>query len=189
MADQTRHSALDTGVIAWISIGSNLQQPVTQVRRALTALTTLPETTLLWQSQLYATDPVGSVEQPAFINAVARLSTHLSAFELLHQLQELETIAGRRRAAEIYWGPRVLDLDMLSYGDYQSSDPQLRLPHPRLHERAFVLVPLAEFDAQLTLSGCGCIAEHLLRVSDQGVRRLVESADHSSVITAKTAQA
>ncbi len=176
MADQTGYSTPDPTVIAWIGIGSNLGQPMEQVQKSLQALAELPGSELLWRSHLYCTDPVGGVEQPAFINAVARLQTRLSARALMHNLQNLEALAGRQRSAEVFWGPRVLDLDLLSHGDLISSDPALRIPHPRLTERAFVLIPLAEFDSTLVLPGCGGIADYLPAVSDQSVKRLSESA-------------
>ncbi|MBU2843810.1 2-amino-4-hydroxy-6-hydroxymethyldihydropteridine diphosphokinase [Acidithiobacillus thiooxidans] len=176
MVDQTGHSASEPAVIAWISIGSNLAQPVQQVQKAIQALGELPDSKLLWRSHLYRTEPVGGVEQPAFINAVARLQTHLPAQDLMQALQNLEALAGRQRSAEIFWGPRILDLDLLSYGYLISRDPSLRIPHPRMSERAFVLIPLAEFDPALKLPGCGCIADYLPAVADQSVTRLPESA-------------
>lgn len=175
MVDQTGHFASEPAVIAWISIGSNLAQPVQQVQMAAQALAELPDSELLWRSHLYRTAPVGGVEQPAFINAVARLQTRLSAPVLMQNLQNLEAVAGRQRSAEVFWGPRILDLDLLSYGNLISHDPGLRIPHPRISERAFVLIPLAEFDPALNLPGCGCIADHLPAVAGQPVTRLHET--------------
>ncbi|MHB8115536.1 MAG: 2-amino-4-hydroxy-6-hydroxymethyldihydropteridine diphosphokinase [Acidithiobacillus ferrivorans] len=189
MAYQTRHPAVHPTVIAWISIGSNLDLPVAQVRHALGALATVPESTLLWQSRLYQTAPVGGITQPAFINAVARLQTALQPRALLSHLQTLEAAAGRHRADEIYWGPRVLDLDLLSYGTTHSTDPELILPHPRLHERAFVLIPLAEFDPELIIPGCGCIADHLPAVTGQSITRIPDSTWETSACNARSAQA
>lgn len=183
MVDQTRHSANEPSVIAWISIGSNMGQPIEQVQKALAALVGLPNSELLWHSLLYRTDPVGGVEQPAFINAVARLDTRLTAGALLARLQHLEALAGRQRSTEIFWGPRVLDLDILSYGDLISTDPTLRVPHPRLTERAFVLIPLAEYDPDLVLPGCGCIADYLEDVQSQSVTRLPETSTPSPIKT------
>ncbi|MBW9249175.1 2-amino-4-hydroxy-6-hydroxymethyldihydropteridine diphosphokinase [Acidithiobacillus ferriphilus] len=189
MAYQTRHPAVHPTVIAWISIGSNLDLPVAQVRHALEALAAVPESTLLWQSHLYQTAPVGGITQPAFVNAVARLQTALQPRALLSHLQTLEATAGRRRADEIYWGPRVLDLDLLSYGTTHSTDPELTLPHPRLHERAFVLIPLAEFDPELIISGCGCIADHLPAVAGQSITCIPDSVWETSACNARSAQA
>ncbi|MBU2847189.1 2-amino-4-hydroxy-6-hydroxymethyldihydropteridine diphosphokinase [Acidithiobacillus ferriphilus] len=189
MAYQTRHPAVHPTVIAWISIGSNLDLPVAQVRHALKALAAVPESTLLWQSRLYQTAPMGGITQPAFVNAVARLQTALQPRALLSHLQTLEATAGRRRADEIYWGPRVLDLDLLSYGTTHSTDPELTLPHPRLHERAFVLIPLAEFDPELIISGCGCIADHLPAVAGQSITCIPDSVWETSACNARSAQA
>lgn len=181
MVDQTGHSASESSVIAWISIGSNMEQPIAQVQKALGALAELPDSELLWHSHLYRTEPLGGVEQPAFINAVARLHTHLSARALMALLQNLEALAGRKRNTEIFWGPRVLDLDLLSHGDLISNDPALRIPHPRMTDRAFVLIPLAEFDHGLVLPGCGCIADYMMAVAVQSVTRLPESSVTSPI--------
>ncbi len=189
MAYQTRHPAVHPTVIAWISIGSNLDLPVAQVRHALESLAAVPESTLLWHSHLYQTAPVGGVPQPAFVNAVARLQTALPDRDLLSHLQMLEAAAGRRRAEEIYWGPRVLDLDLLSYGSTHSTDPELTLPHPRLHERSFVLVPLAEFDPELIIPGCGRIARHLSAVAGQSVICIPDHAPEMAVYQSRSAQA
>ena len=189
MAYQTRHPAVHPTVIAWISIGSNLDLPVAQVRHALESLAAVPESTLLWHSHLYQTAPVGGVPQPTFVNAVARLQTALPDRDLLSHLQMLEAAAGRRRAEEIYWGPRVLDLDLLSYGSTRSSDPELTLPHPRLHERAFVLVPLAEFDPELIIPGCGRIARHLSAVAGQSVICIPDHTPEMAVCQSRSAQA
>ena len=189
MAYQTRRPACHPTVMAWISIGSNLGLPEAQVRQALRALAAIPESTLLWQSHLYRTAPVGGVPQPAFINAVARLQTALQPRALLSHLQTLEAAAGRRRAEEIYWGPRVLDLDLLSYGTTHSTDPELTLPHPRLHERAFVLVPLAEFDPELIIPGCGRIADHLSAVAGQSITRISGNIQETPARNTRSAQA
>ena len=189
MAYQTRHPAVHPTVIAWISIGSNLDLPVAQVRQALESLATVPESTLRWHSHLYQTAPVGGVPQPAFINAVARLQTALPDRDLLGHLQMLEAAAGRRRAEEIYWGPRVLDLDLLSYGTIHSTDPELTLPHPRLHERAFVLVPLAEFDPELVIPGCGRLADYLPAVAGQSITRIPDNIQETSGRNACSARA
>ncbi|HNX71103.1 2-amino-4-hydroxy-6-hydroxymethyldihydropteridine diphosphokinase, partial [Rivihabitans pingtungensis] len=129
-------------VTAYIALGSNLQQPAEQVRAALAALAALPECSGLRASSLYVTAPVGYADQPDFINAVARLDTTLSALALLAQLQALEAQFGRERSFRN--APRVLDLDLLLYGDQRIDTLELTVPHPRMHERAFVLAPLAE---------------------------------------------
>ncbi|MDN5863193.1 MAG: 2-amino-4-hydroxy-6-hydroxymethyldihydropteridine diphosphokinase, partial [Salinisphaera sp.] len=112
-------------------------------------------------------DPVGLIDQPAFCNAVAAVATVLAPLALLRALQAIETAAGRRRT--IRWGPRVLDLDLLLHGDRVSTTPELTLPHPRMHERAFVLVPLAELAPDLEIPDLGSVAVLAGRVRDQHV--------------------
>ncbi|MFO1371104.1 MAG: 2-amino-4-hydroxy-6-hydroxymethyldihydropteridine diphosphokinase [Candidatus Competibacteraceae bacterium] len=129
---------------AYIGIGSNLDNPVTQVRWAFTALNALPASHCIAQSPLYRTAPVGGPPgQPDYINAVAALDTTLAPDAMLMALQMLEATRGRVRA--VRWGPRILDLDLLLYDQFQRDDARLTLPHPRLHERAFVLYPLARY--------------------------------------------
>ena len=135
--------------LAYIGIGSNLGDPVQNVRRALQTLGDLGA--VRGQSALYRTEPWGKRDQPPFINAVAALETAASPHELLGALKSIEAAFGREEDAE-RWGPRVIDLDILTYGDLELADPQLRIPHPRLYERAFVLVPLAELDERYARS-------------------------------------
>ncbi|MCK0537967.1 2-amino-4-hydroxy-6-hydroxymethyldihydropteridine diphosphokinase [Alcanivorax quisquiliarum] len=134
---------------AYIGLGSNLADPVAQVRAALRALTALPHSRLAGQSPLYRSAPVGPQDQPDFINAVAALDTSLPPLALLDALQALEQAAGRERLRP--WGERTLDLDLLLYGDQHIATPRLTVPHPHLHERAFVLVPLAALAPDLRL--------------------------------------
>ncbi|KAA0010903.1 2-amino-4-hydroxy-6-hydroxymethyldihydropteridine diphosphokinase [Billgrantia pellis] len=129
-------------VDAFIGLGSNLDDPLDQVRRALEALAGLPLTTRIGTSRLYISRPVGPQDQPDFINAVAHLRTWLSPLALLDQLQALEQ--RHRRIRQRHWGPRTLDLDLLLYGDETVERPRLRVPHPEMAKRAFVLLPLAE---------------------------------------------
>ncbi|WP_226823040.1 2-amino-4-hydroxy-6-hydroxymethyldihydropteridine diphosphokinase [Acidithiobacillus caldus] len=159
-------------VLAFVALGSNLEDPMGQVERALGALAQLPGSRLIWQSSLYLSAPVGGVVQPPFINAVAALWTRLGAAELLASLHELEQRAGRQRAEERYWGPRILDLDLLSHGSCRVTRADLVLPHPRLHERAFVLLPLSEFDPEWHIPGQGPLSQFLAAVADQPIQRL-----------------
>ena len=154
--------ALD-GTRAWIGLGSNLDDPSMQVRRALGALARLPRSRLLRHSRLYRTAPWGITEQPAFVNATAELATTLKPHALLDALLAIERAQGRRRD-DTRWGPRTLDLDLLVYGDRQSVEPGLILPHPHIAERAFVLVPLAELDPNLAIPGAGAVRALLARV-------------------------
>ncbi len=149
--------------IAYVGLGSNLAEPRKQVESALNMLSGLPRTTLLAQSRLYATEPWGQLDQPGFVNAVAVLDTQLSARGLLDALLDIERRAGRERNAE-RWGPRILDLDILLFGDARIDEPALHVPHPRLHERAFVLVPLAELAPLLYVPGAGRVIDLLSRI-------------------------
>ena len=128
-------------VTAYVALGANLGDPQAAVLAALDRLQSLPRTCVTARSSLYRTAPVGTTG-PDFVNAVAALRTALAAPELLAALQQLEAEAGRERPFAN--APRTLDLDLLLYGDARISSPRLVVPHPRMHERAFVLVPLAE---------------------------------------------
>lgn len=128
-------------VTAYIALGANLGDPVATVRAALQALHTLPHTEVVAASSLYRTAP-WEASGPDFINAVAEVRTTLAPLALLHALQALEQQAGRERPYRN--APRTLDLDVLLYGDVRVDTPELTVPHPRMLERAFVLVPLAE---------------------------------------------
>jgi 2-amino-4-hydroxy-6-hydroxymethyldihydropteridine diphosphokinase len=127
---------------AVLGLGSNLGDSVETIRRACEALDLLPKTQVLQCSSLYRTKPVGLLDQPDFVNAAVLLKTGLSPRALLGACLGIEAAAGRRRSVKN--GPRVLDIDLLLYEGEVSGDEELTLPHPRLHERAFVLVPLAD---------------------------------------------
>lgn len=153
--------------IAYVGLGSNLADPGHQVRRALEALDRLPETRLMAASALYATAPVGPQDQPDYVNAAARLETRLSPPDLLAALLSIEARQGRRRDGT-RWGPRILDLDLLLHGARVLDLPGLRLPHPEMGRRAFVLVPLADVAPPgLPIPGQGTL-EQLLRACPQG---------------------
>lgn len=155
---------------AFVALGSNLEDPQHQVLRALAELDSLPETRVIAKSALYRTAPVGYDNQPDFINAAAEVSTTLEPLALLRALLALETAHGRERPFPN--APRVLDLDLLMYDEMQLHDPELTLPHPRLHERGFVLFPLADIAADVTVPGQGCVRDLLRSLPDQGVERL-----------------
>ncbi|MCI0510087.1 2-amino-4-hydroxy-6-hydroxymethyldihydropteridine diphosphokinase [Chromohalobacter marismortui] len=138
-------------IAAYIGLGSNLDGPRTHVSRAFSELDALPLTQLAGHSSLYASTPVGPQDQPDFINAVARVFTRLSPLALLDQLQALEQ--RHRRVRQRHWGPRTLDLDLLLYANLEWQTPRLTLPHPAMHERAFVLIPLAELAPEIVLDG------------------------------------
>ena len=138
-------------VKCFIGLGSNLENPVTQVATALVELTTLPQCRNLAHSSLYRSDPVGPPGQPDYINAVACLETCLPPLELLDQLQALEQQHERVRIQ--HWGPRTLDLDLLLYGNQQINCERLTVPHAYLSERNFVLYPLAEIAPEQCIPG------------------------------------
>lgn len=158
-----------TGETAYIALGSNLDDPAAQVTAALAALAALPQSRLCAQSSLYRTAPVGYADQPDFINAAAAIETALAPRVLLDALLALEVARGRAR--QFANAPRTLDLDLLLYGERQMDEPGLTLPHPRMHERAFVLVPLAEIAPDCMIPGRGTVAALLRRVDVCGVRR------------------
>jgi len=136
--------------LAYIGLGSNLENPLAQIQQALLALQALPETQLLTHSSYYQSVPLGPANQPDYINAVAHITTALSPIDLLSALQMIENKQGRVRNGQ-RWGPRTLDLDILLYNDYCCQTPRLTLPHPGLYERAFVLYPLYECNPALIL--------------------------------------
>jgi len=156
--------------IAHIGLGSNLEDPVRQVREGFEELARLPGTQLLSHSSLYRSAPVGKPDQPDFVNAVAVLETKLAPSDLLQHLLALEVGHGRVRAERN--GPRTLDLDLLLLGDQVIYGPGLEVPHPRMHERAFVLLPLAQVSPQAVIPGRGRVADLLVQVADQRVTRL-----------------
>lgn len=137
-------------VTVFVGLGSNLDDPVDQVERALDELAQLPNCHLTARSSLYRTAPMGPQDQPDYINAVAALETSLEPTVLLDALQSIEQLHGRVRKAE-QWGPRTLDLDLLLYGEQCLDTPRLQLPHPGMKQRGFVLVPLHEIAPELVL--------------------------------------
>ena len=149
-----------TFATAYVGLGSNLDRPREQVLAAFDELAALPDARLVSRSGLYRSAPVGNEAQPDFVNAVARLETSLAPSRLLAALQQIETRHGRARPFE--GAPRTLDLDLLLYDDAVIASPSLTVPHPRMHERAFVLRPLAEIAPAVKVPGRGT-AEQLLR--------------------------
>ena len=149
---------------AYVGLGSNLGDREGTLRAAVGRLRHLPETEVLRVSKLRNTEPVGYVDQPRFLNGAVELETGLSARRLLGALLELERAFGRDRAAVPAQGPRTLDLDLLLYGQEEIDEPGLEIPHPLLHERRFVLEPLAELDPGLEVPGKGSVETLLARL-------------------------
>jgi 2-amino-4-hydroxy-6-hydroxymethyldihydropteridine diphosphokinase len=154
-----------------VGLGSNLADPVAQVRRALDELARIPDAQLTARSPLYKSPPLGPQDQPDYINAVAALDTSLAPLELLAALRGIERRHGRVRDGR-RWGPRSLDLDMLLYGDLVMDTPELTLPHPGLPERAFVLYPLFDVAPQLAVPGRGAVRELRDRLGSTDIARL-----------------
>jgi len=158
------------GKIAFVGLGSNLDDPRAQVLRALQALDKLPQTRVLARSSLYRSAPVGYLEQPDFINAVAQLEPGLSPRALLDALLELEQECGRTR--EFINAPRTLDLDLLMYDELLHHEHGLTIPHPQMHLRAFVLRPLLEIAPDCVIPGIGSAAAALRQCADQQLERV-----------------
>ena len=156
------------GIIAFIGIGSNLRDPAVQCRDAFRRIGAIPEIRLLRRSSLYRTEPVGPEDQPWFINAVAEIRTDLPPRKLFEALKEIERKMGRTDGPR--WGPRVIDLDLLLYGQKVVAEEGLVIPHPELHRRRFVLEPLCELASYVIHPAFGVSVRGLLdRLTDPGL--------------------
>jgi 2-amino-4-hydroxy-6-hydroxymethyldihydropteridine diphosphokinase len=153
---------------AYIALGANLGDPPSQLRAALQQLRASAEVEVVAVSGFYRTPPLGPPGQPDYCNAVCAVETGLEPEGLLDLLQSIENAAGRRRDGE-RWGPRVLDLDLLHVEGRVSRTPRLTLPHPHLHQRAFVLVPLAEIAPDLQIPGLGSVESLVSAIDRSGV--------------------
>lgn len=149
-----------TFVRAYIGLGSNLDDPVAQLRRAIAALRALPHSRLTAHSRFYRSSPMGPSEQPDYVNAVVMLDTTLEPLALLDALQAIEQRQGRVRHGE-RWGPRTLDLDLLLYGAEVIDHPRLTVPHPGIRQRNFVLLPLTDLAPELCFPDGGSLREAL----------------------------
>ena len=159
--------------VVYIGLGSNLAEPLVQLRDALQALAQLPQCKLLAASSFYLSDPLGPSEQPRYVNAVAQLECALEPLLLLDALQHIEQQQGRVRKAE-RWGPRTLDLDILLFGQRLIDLPRLQVPHYHLHARAFVLYPLHELSGSLRLPDGRQLDALLAACPFTGLERLAE---------------
>lgn len=164
---------INSAVQAYIALGSNLENPLFQVRRAIRLLAGLADSRLIKQSSLYRSAPIGSSNQPDFINAVVQIETKLTARALLKALLEIEQRCGRIRSYPN--AARILDLDLLLYNDLQYHEEGLTLPHPRMHQRAFVLQPLMEIERDCIIPGRGLVAELLAACTEQRLERISTS--------------
>ncbi|MBV1913276.1 MAG: 2-amino-4-hydroxy-6-hydroxymethyldihydropteridine diphosphokinase [Cycloclasticus sp.] len=162
--------------IAYIGLGSNLANPVQHILSAIDDIRAMENCSLKLISRLYETPPVGPQDQPNYINAAVKISTSLKPYELLATLQTIENQHGRTRETG-RWGARTLDLDILLYDSIISNDPTLTLPHPELHNRAFVLYPLLDLDKDLEIPTLGKL-QPLIKALNETPPRII----HSSII-------
>ena len=162
-------SAVPTRTRAYVALGANIGEPVRHLRAAVVDLDTLPGTTVVARSSLYRSAPVGLVDQPDFINAVVSVDTTLEPLDLLRALLAIEARHGRVRSVPN--APRTLDLDLLLHGNAVMASPELTLPHPRMHERAFVLLPLVEIAPDVVLPGLGPAQGFVPSVASQEISR------------------
>lgn len=163
-----------TTVRAFVAFGANLGDPAAAFALALARLDALPGTRVVAKSALYRTAPVGVGAQPDYINAVIALDTMLDARTLLDALLDIEHGGGRTR--DFHMAPRTMDLDLLLHGDRVIDEPGLQVPHPRMHLRAFTLVPLAEIAPDTLIPGIGTVAALLPTVGDQAIERIIPAA-------------
>ncbi|MEQ5837352.1 2-amino-4-hydroxy-6-hydroxymethyldihydropteridine diphosphokinase [Marinobacter sp. NFXS9] len=157
-------------VDAYIGLGSNLADPLSQLAGALARLAALPRTHLVAQSPFYASRPVGPQDQPDFVNGAVHLQTELAPLELLDALQSIEQAHQRERIQR--WGPRTLDLDLLIYGTQTINNDRLTVPHAELANRDFVLQPLLDLTPELQVPDGRRIADLRRACADNGLRRL-----------------
>lgn len=153
---------------AYLGVGSNMNDPRTQVLNAVERLRALPTTRVIALSKLYGSKPFGPVQQSDFVNAVVGLLTQLDAPTLLQEAKAIERALGRPEKYE-RWGPRIIDLDVLVYGREKRSDPTLTIPHPGIVERNWVLYPLADIAPSLDIPGVGRVAELKGNIAPEGV--------------------
>lgn len=158
---------------AWIGLGGNRADSGVLLVEALARLAAVPGVALLRRSATYRSPPWGRQDQPDYVNAVAELETTLQPPALLRQLLETESSLGRQRSATTRWGPRCIDLDLLTYGALSLQSKDLELPHPRMHRRAFVLVPLLELDPGFVIPGRGPAADCLRAIDADEVAAVV----------------
>lgn len=169
MTSAAASKAVRTVHKAYLGLGANLGQPALQIEAALARIAALPQTRLIARSRLYRSDPVGPPGQPDYCNAACVIETGLSPLALLDALQALEDAAGRKRDG-IRWAARLLDLDILHVEGEACDTARLSLPHPRIAQRNWVLVPLAEIAPTLSIPGVGRTGEIAARLGDAGLR-------------------
>ena len=159
------------GAVVFVGLGSNLDDPRRQLEQAFSALDSIPDTHCRRRSRLYRSAPMGPADQPDYLNAVAELETELEPLDLLAALQAIEQAQGRVRNGE-RWGPRTLDLDILLFANQCIDQPALRVPHPGLAQRAFVLYPLYEIAGDIEIPGLGPLSGLLKHCSSEELELL-----------------
>ena len=161
-------------MLTWLGLGANLQQPQAQLNQAIERISQTTGIEVLQVSSFYKTPPWGDEDQPDFINAVVNIETDLQPLALLRQMQAIENDMGRVRK-DRRWGPRLIDIDVLLYGNQSIQSNELVLPHPRMHERAFVLMPLCELDPSTEIPGLGKVDGLLAKLDCEGIRKISKS--------------
>jgi len=154
----------------FIALGSNLKNPIKQINNGILSIGKINGIKILKKSNLYETAPVGFLDQPKFVNAVIKISSNLKAHELLHKLLIIENIAGRVRDKKN--GPRTLDLDILLFNDFILTEQNLTIPHPRMHERLFVLMPLKDIDENIVIPKYGAIKDIIKKLPPADINRI-----------------
>ncbi len=183
ISDESFNIAKPNYVNVFLGLGSNLDNPVQQIKTAITSLQHLPESELLSVSSLYQSRPLTietavtlevkgqTQQQPDYINAVANIKTRLTAFELLDATMQIEQ--QQKRVREERWGPRTLDIDLLLYGAKHINTESLTVPHPGMHQRSFVLLPLSELVSEgFEIPGRGSLQKLLLKSGEDDIKRL-----------------
>jgi|TARA_B110000967_G_C18519553_1_gene380380 2-amino-4-hydroxy-6-hydroxymethyldihydropteridine diphosphokinase len=154
----------------FIALGSNLENPKEQVKQGILSIKNIKGVRILCESYLYETPPVGILDQPNFINAVIKIDSDLSPYELLNKLLKIENLAGRIRIDKN--GPRTLDLDILLFDNLILNDKNLIIPHPRMHERLFVLLPLKDIDENVVIPNQGSIKHIIEGIAPENINRI-----------------
>lgn len=159
-------------VRVYVGLGSNLEDPVAQVLEAVEELEMIPDSILVSRSSLYRGKPMGLADQPDYVNAVVAMDTLLSAENFLQELTRIEDLQGRVRDGD-KWGPRIIDLDLLMYGKQKINTPDLTVPHPGMHERDFVIIPLSELAGDVNIPGQGRLTALINKCENHSLRKLV----------------
>jgi 2-amino-4-hydroxy-6-hydroxymethyldihydropteridine diphosphokinase len=159
-------------VRVYVGLGSNLEDPVAQVLEAVEELEMIPDSILVSRSSLYRGKPMGVADQPDYVNAVVAMDTLLSAENFLQELTRIEDLQGRVRDGD-KWGPRIIDLDLLMYGKQKINTPDLTVPHPGMHERDFVIIPLSELAGDVNIPGQGRLTALINKCENHSLRKLV----------------